>query len=514
MASSLSRGSRSGSPSPRRQGGYDDRRQGSAVSSPYRSYSPKSSGYSPQPRSHSPHSPQSGGYSPQPRSYRSPLYGSRSLSPRHIVSRYGSRSPRHPRTSPYAYWRGRTRSPYARRSRSPAYRPGSHSRSPPRSPEAGSLRRSRSPTRQGRSEGRLATVYVANLPTDTDSREVEDFFLAYGHVVSVKLIHSHDSAEFRGFGFVTFDDPADAETAAWECSGRDFRGRRLKCNIAKYNKLSQRGHGGFRALPARRSPHYRRSYSRSPAYPPPRSLSAASPMRDRYDPARSPSPSGSFSPPAKRRRRSVSSDRRRPSASGKSPAPGSAESPSARRTAEHAETVARLEREIAKLREESAQQQQVKEKHESVVEQYKALLDKAAGSVKLQRVKLKTTTARSQKRGVLMVRLSDAAEKVGRWRAALKEAQQQLEEANAELEAVAAQARAYIDTETAEREGENGAKREPAAQCTSREPSAQLDSGPTGRTPSETKATASAGGEPAPSALNLKPFKISLGEDT
>jgi hypothetical protein len=140
-----------------------------------------------------------------------------------------SRSPPPPRRA------RRSASPY---DRTPPSRWTPQSRSP-----VDYRRRSRSPggpavpsSRRGTGHPDRSTVYVGGLPYDTTQQDVENFFSRYGRVTYVKLIYSHDTQEFRGFGFVSFEHQWAAEEAADLANGMDFLGSRIKCNVAKYSK--------------------------------------------------------------------------------------------------------------------------------------------------------------------------------------------------------------------------------------------------------------------------------------
>jgi RNA recognition motif. (a.k.a. RRM, RBD, or RNP domain) len=98
------------------------------------------------------------------------------------------------------------------------------------------------------------TVYVGGLPPHTTPPAVQDFFERYGAVERVKLIHHHDSGEFRGFGFVSFRDPAEAAEACEDAPGRELLGNRIRCNLARYNRAPPGGALGPQPPPMRGPP--------------------------------------------------------------------------------------------------------------------------------------------------------------------------------------------------------------------------------------------------------------------
>eukprot|EP00884_Botryococcus_braunii_P010321 jgi/Botrbrau1/19290/Bobra.0073s0033.1 len=118
-------------------------------------------------------------------------------------------------------------SPKARRSYS-------RSRSPPPSREY----------REPGGEENVGTVFVGNLSHDTSEKTLREFFEQYGRVLEAKVVHDVETGRSRGFGFVKFEDPRDADDAIAEADGRSLDGRQIKCNMAKYNRGSFRGGGG------------------------------------------------------------------------------------------------------------------------------------------------------------------------------------------------------------------------------------------------------------------------------
>ena len=88
-------------------------------------------------------------------------------------------------------------------------------------------------------------VFVANLPFHVDSAALGRAFEGCGVVVDARVITARGSAESKGFGFVTMQNPEQVEVAArtmnnWAGFGPDSRGRFLACRPA-----SQRVAGGM-----------------------------------------------------------------------------------------------------------------------------------------------------------------------------------------------------------------------------------------------------------------------------
>lgn len=76
------------------------------------------------------------------------------------------------------------------------------------------------------------TLYVGNLPWNTSTEDISEFFRGYGEVYSSRIITDRETGRSRGFGFVEVSDE-DAERMAQELNGKEFGGRPLTVNEAK-----------------------------------------------------------------------------------------------------------------------------------------------------------------------------------------------------------------------------------------------------------------------------------------
>ncbi|MFH0898049.1 MAG: RNA-binding protein [bacterium] len=91
----------------------------------------------------------------------------------------------------------------------------------------------------------MKKLYVGNLPNSVTSESLEELFAQFGTVENVTLIKDRETGRLKGFGFVEFENVADAEKAL-ELNGKDFEGRPLRVNIAKpkeNNGFGNRGGG-------------------------------------------------------------------------------------------------------------------------------------------------------------------------------------------------------------------------------------------------------------------------------
>lgn len=82
-------------------------------------------------------------------------------------------------------------------------------------------------------------VFVGGLAWATDSEGLADAFSAIGEVADARVITDRDTGRSRGFGFVTFANDEDAQTAIEQMNDSQLDGRRIRVNEAQ-----ERGGGG------------------------------------------------------------------------------------------------------------------------------------------------------------------------------------------------------------------------------------------------------------------------------
>jgi cold-inducible RNA-binding protein len=89
----------------------------------------------------------------------------------------------------------------------------------------------------------LKRLFVGNLPYQATEAELQDWLTRSGFAAdSVQLVRDRFSGEPRGFGFIDFENDAEADRAITTCNGQDFLGRTLVVNEAR--PVSERGGGG------------------------------------------------------------------------------------------------------------------------------------------------------------------------------------------------------------------------------------------------------------------------------
>ncbi|KAF9573871.1 Protein phosphatase PP2A regulatory subunit B [Mortierella alpina] len=86
-------------------------------------------------------------------------------------------------------------------------------------------------------KARFTNVYVKNLDTDATQEEVEALFTKFGPVTSCMVVKDHHGLS-KGFGFVNFENHADAKRAVDELHDSEYRGKKLY--VTRAQKKSER----------------------------------------------------------------------------------------------------------------------------------------------------------------------------------------------------------------------------------------------------------------------------------
>jgi len=75
-------------------------------------------------------------------------------------------------------------------------------------------------------------LYIGNIDYSATEAELASHFARYGKVEFVNIPVNRYTGKARGFGFITFSSPQDAENAM-ELNGSEFKGRQIQVNFAK-----------------------------------------------------------------------------------------------------------------------------------------------------------------------------------------------------------------------------------------------------------------------------------------
>ncbi len=76
-------------------------------------------------------------------------------------------------------------------------------------------------------------LFVGNLSYQTMENDLQDYFSQAGVVTSVNLMLDKMTGKSRGFAFVEFADPNEANKAIEQFHNKEFQGRALTVNIAR-----------------------------------------------------------------------------------------------------------------------------------------------------------------------------------------------------------------------------------------------------------------------------------------
>jgi len=92
-------------------------------------------------------------------------------------------------------------------------------------------------------------LYVGNLRPDIEDANLQEWFSAFGTVVSANVVKDRMTGEGRGFGFVEMESSDEAEAAKTGLDGQERDGQTLKVNDARPKpprREGGRGYGGGR----------------------------------------------------------------------------------------------------------------------------------------------------------------------------------------------------------------------------------------------------------------------------
>ncbi len=76
-------------------------------------------------------------------------------------------------------------------------------------------------------------LFVGGLPWATTSDELQQLFSQYGTIASAVIVTDRMTGRSRGFGFVEFENDAEADAAIAGQDGKDFGGRTLVVKEAR-----------------------------------------------------------------------------------------------------------------------------------------------------------------------------------------------------------------------------------------------------------------------------------------
>ena len=89
-------------------------------------------------------------------------------------------------------------------------------------------------------------LFIGGLSWNTNEGGLRAAFEQYGELDEVKVVVDRNTNRSRGFGFITFQNDADAQTAIEEMDGKELDGRTIKVDVAQ-DRAPRRGGGGGRS---------------------------------------------------------------------------------------------------------------------------------------------------------------------------------------------------------------------------------------------------------------------------
>ena len=89
-------------------------------------------------------------------------------------------------------------------------------------------------------------LFVGNLSFNTTENDLQEAFAAHGQVVEANLMMDRMTGRSRGFAFVTYATPEEAQKAIEAMNGKQLDGRALTVNIARPKEERPAGGGGSR----------------------------------------------------------------------------------------------------------------------------------------------------------------------------------------------------------------------------------------------------------------------------
>ena len=76
-------------------------------------------------------------------------------------------------------------------------------------------------------------LFVGNLSFQTGENDLQDYFSQVGEVTSVNLMLDKATGRSRGFAFIEFATPEEANKAVEQLHNKEFQGRALTVNVAR-----------------------------------------------------------------------------------------------------------------------------------------------------------------------------------------------------------------------------------------------------------------------------------------
>ena len=76
-------------------------------------------------------------------------------------------------------------------------------------------------------------LFVFHIPNDMTNQDLYNYFATFGNVISARIMVEKETGRSRGFGFVSYDNPASADAAIKGMNGFQVGRKRLKVQHKK-----------------------------------------------------------------------------------------------------------------------------------------------------------------------------------------------------------------------------------------------------------------------------------------
>ena len=83
-------------------------------------------------------------------------------------------------------------------------------------------------------------LFVGGLSWGTSEEGLRQAFEQFGEIIEAKVVTDRETGRSRGFGFVTFSSPQEAETALQQMNGTDLDGRTIRVDNAEERNRGDR----------------------------------------------------------------------------------------------------------------------------------------------------------------------------------------------------------------------------------------------------------------------------------
>ena len=79
----------------------------------------------------------------------------------------------------------------------------------------------------------MKKLFIGSLAWTTTDDGLREFFAQFGEVSEAVVVRERDSNRSRGFGFVSYENDADADKAIAEGDGKELDGREITVSEAR-----------------------------------------------------------------------------------------------------------------------------------------------------------------------------------------------------------------------------------------------------------------------------------------